>query len=86
MQPAAVPVNQLPPPVIIESLLVDGLPQELPPAGRTDGRLSIPPGRHYFEFRFTGLSFTSPDKALSLAAGWLGEKLGGRWNRPPGEL
>jgi hypothetical protein len=24
--------------------------------------MRIPPGRHYFEFKFTALSFTSPDK------------------------
>jgi signal transduction histidine kinase/ligand-binding sensor domain-containing protein len=59
VQPTAVHVNRRVPPVIIENLLVDAVAQTLPADGET---LVIPPGRHYFEFHFTGLSFTAPDK------------------------
>ena len=78
VKPGEVPFNPLPPPVVIEEILVDG--QRLdgeefdgsPPAGRgarfiqtaakAPGRARIAAGRHYFEFKFTALSFTSPDK------------------------
>jgi len=52
--------NPLPPPVIIEKLLVDG---ELPAGGAgPGGRWQIPPGRHRLEFQYTGLSFAAPEK------------------------
>jgi signal transduction histidine kinase len=52
--------NPLPPPVIIEKLLVDGeLAAAEPPPG---GRLKIPPGRHRLEFQYAGLSFAAPEK------------------------
>jgi signal transduction histidine kinase/streptogramin lyase len=65
--PAAVTVNSLPPPVVVESLLVDG---ELFASSTDKGKevqdlrqeLRVPAGRTQFEFRFTGLSFTAPDK------------------------
>ena len=66
LQPAAVTVNRLPPPVAVESLLVDG---ELFASSLDQGRnifdvrqaLRIPAGRTQFEFHFTGLSYTAPD-------------------------
>jgi ligand-binding sensor domain-containing protein/signal transduction histidine kinase len=66
LQPAAVTVNPLPPPVAVESLLVDG---ELFASSLDQGKtihdlrqtLRIPAGRTQFEFRFTGLSYTAPD-------------------------
>jgi signal transduction histidine kinase len=69
--PAEVRVNPLPPPVHIEEVWVDG--QRIQPAIWRVGRSSVPEsafrqelqvgaGRHYFEFRFTALSFTAPDK------------------------
>jgi signal transduction histidine kinase len=60
VNPTEVKRNQLPPPVIIEEVLVDGRPitashPEQPP-------FRISPGRQQFEFQYTGLSFTVPEK------------------------
>jgi signal transduction histidine kinase/ligand-binding sensor domain-containing protein len=67
IQPGDLPKNELPPPVVIEELRVDGKSTELKlpgeeATGRRHGELRIPPGRHYFEIRYTALSFVSPDK------------------------
>ncbi|HEV2436311.1 MAG TPA: two-component regulator propeller domain-containing protein [Verrucomicrobiae bacterium] len=60
IDPGEIKVNQLPPPVLIDKMLVDGQPMSgNSPAG---GSLRIPPGRHRFEFRYTGLSFVAPEK------------------------
>jgi signal transduction histidine kinase/ligand-binding sensor domain-containing protein len=60
IDPGDIKVNQLPPPVLIEKMLVDGQPVSgNNPAG---GSLRISPGRHRFEFRYTGLSFVAPEK------------------------
>lgn len=67
LQPAAMTVNPLPPPVALESLLVDS---ELFASSSDKGPavldlnqpLRVPAGRTQFEFRFTGLSYTAPDK------------------------
>lgn len=60
--------NKIPPTVIIEEILVDGKPLVVPPPfgvplpnAASATQLKIPPGRHYVQFRFTGLSFTAPD-------------------------
>ncbi len=66
LQPAAVTVNPLLPPVAVESLLVDG---ELFASSVDKGKniqdlrqkLTIPAGRTQFEFHFTALSYTAPD-------------------------
>jgi signal transduction histidine kinase/ligand-binding sensor domain-containing protein len=60
IDPSDVKKNQLPPPVVIEEVLVDGRP--LPGMQHANSPLQIPPGRHRFEFHFTGLSFTVPEK------------------------
>jgi ligand-binding sensor domain-containing protein/signal transduction histidine kinase len=60
IDPSDVKKNQLAPPVVIEEVLVDGHP--LPEEQRAKLPLQIPPGRHRFEFHFTGLSFTVPEK------------------------
>ena len=75
--PKDIPFNALPPPVVIEEVLVDGKVRsptfEVPshevastakPAPRSPRHtlLEIGPGRHYLEIHFTGLSFTAPDK------------------------
>jgi len=52
------------PPVVIEELRVDGklVPGLVRSARGLVRPVPIPPGRHSFEIRYTGLSFTSPDK------------------------
>jgi signal transduction histidine kinase len=55
-----VKVNDQPPPVLIEELLVDGQPVTGLPGLSVP--LKIAPGRQRFEFRYTGLSFTVPEK------------------------
>ncbi len=59
VDPRDISTNFLAPPVMIEGFLVDDKPvtkhQE---AGRP---LSIPPGRHRFDFQYTGLSYVSPE-------------------------
>ncbi len=64
--PASLTVNPLPPPVVVESLLVDN---ELFASSLDKGetildlrnQLRIPAGRTQFEFHFTALSYTAPD-------------------------
>lgn len=76
IHPGDVAPNLRPPPVVIEEVLVDGVNQdlktapmhpELVPLGPGGNRqqlpvINVPPGKRQFEFRFTGLSFVSPDK------------------------
>jgi signal transduction histidine kinase len=59
VDPRDVNINLLPPPVVIENLLVDDVPAINPAA---PSRLNITPGRHRYEFQFTGLSFAAPEK------------------------
>jgi signal transduction histidine kinase/ligand-binding sensor domain-containing protein len=60
IDPENVRVNLLPPPVVIESLAVDDRPTAIGPQGSAPMRIS--PGRHQFEFQYTGLSFVAPEK------------------------
>lgn len=68
VDPAELRLNRLPPPVQVEEVLVDGERMINDPAAaarpgmRAPKELRIAAGRHYFEFRFSALSFTSPDK------------------------
>ena len=67
VNPSALNLNHLPPPVQIEEVLMDGarITDDTGSSGRSGAPihlLRIPPGRHFFEFKFTALSFTSPDK------------------------
>lgn len=100
VQPDEVTVNPLPPPVVIEEVVVDGQAKSLKRLSvealkrEADGHkdtpsastlqpfnaftsLKIGPGRHHVEFRFTGLSFSAPDKVQfqykleGLDRGWL---------------
>jgi signal transduction histidine kinase/ligand-binding sensor domain-containing protein len=63
VNPHDIVVNHRPPPVVIEEMQVDGDPCDFT-AGVNDDKhvLRIAPGRHYIEFRFTGINFTEPDK------------------------
>jgi len=57
--PANVRTNQLPPPVVVEYLLVD---EKAVPFDRHSPRpLRIPPGRHRIEFQYSGLSFNGSE-------------------------
>ena len=59
VDPAAVKLNPLPPPVRIEEMRVDD--REF--ADGYDARpLKVPPGRHRIEFEYTALSFVAPEK------------------------
>ncbi len=55
-RPEQVPLNLLPPPVVIEELLVDG-EAVAPRAG-----LQLPPDKRTFEIHFTSLSLVAPEK------------------------
>jgi ligand-binding sensor domain-containing protein/signal transduction histidine kinase len=59
IDPHEVKLNAAPPPIIIERILVDDAPAPPTVAG---GRLKIPPGRHRLEFRYTALSFVTPER------------------------
>lgn len=59
VDPSRIHPNPTPPPVVIESLLVDGKPAAFSP---TTARL--PPEHQRLEFHFSGLSFAAPNKVL----------------------
>ncbi|MGO9337987.1 MAG: two-component regulator propeller domain-containing protein [Terracidiphilus sp.] len=48
--------NRLPPPVVLEEAWANTLTLA------RDGRTSVPPGNNTFDFRFTALSFSAPEK------------------------
>lgn len=56
IDPARISPRTLPPPVIIESAMVD---DRLVAPGRA---LVVPPGGHRVEFQYTGLSFAAPER------------------------
>src|SRR5262249_31205711 len=60
VQPEETTPNQYPPPVVIEEVSVDGQQTEMRAA--SSDLLSVAPGKRQIEFRFTGLSFVSPDR------------------------
>jgi ligand-binding sensor domain-containing protein/signal transduction histidine kinase len=77
LDPGKVKLNLLPPPVVIEEAIVDEVAEPLngstaesdrPSAGfakRSSGdsaKLRVGPGSHQFEFHFTALSLTAPEK------------------------
>ena len=57
IDPERIPINQLPPPVHIEAIFVDGAPAPNPLQGAP---LKITPGKGKFEFHYTALSFLVP--------------------------
>jgi ligand-binding sensor domain-containing protein/signal transduction histidine kinase len=56
IDPAHMPENQVPPPVVIEKVLVDDHVRNL------DQELIIKPGSNRLEFQYAGLSFVAPEK------------------------
>lgn len=64
VDPAKTVPNPIAPTVIIEEMLVDSRPVSVPPrtgVSRQAAPIQIPPGRHYVQFRYTGLNFAAPD-------------------------
>ncbi|HEV2454036.1 MAG TPA: two-component regulator propeller domain-containing protein, partial [Verrucomicrobiae bacterium] len=59
VSPRNLAMNLLPPPVQIEAMLVDEQPMTIA-TGQVS--IAIAPGRHRFQFHYTGLSFVDPDK------------------------
>ena len=59
VNPLDAETNPLPPPVQIEAVLVDDRPMT---RGTDSEPIQVPPGRHRFEFQYTGLSFVDPEK------------------------
>jgi len=63
INPAQLKPSPYPPPVLIESILVDGQPQNtnlLQVGG--PGRLVLPYGKEQLEIRYTALNFSAPDR------------------------
>ena len=60
INPDDIKVNQLPPPVHIERMVVDGKAEG--GLDNANGPLQIAPGRERFQFDYTGISFVSPVK------------------------
>jgi len=60
VDPGQVQTNQLPPPVVIENLLVNDEP--LPGRASAGQRLTMSPGGRRFEFQYTALSFVAPER------------------------
>lgn len=97
--PAELLSNNLPPTTVIEEVYVDGRLQtknEQPTrsvAIQLPARLTLPPGRHYLEFKFTAPVLTSPDQVkfrwrlAGLETAWVRESHGRSANYsfvPPG--
>ncbi len=59
LDPAKLTINEVPPPVRIEEVLVD---QRTVAAGPGDRRAELAPGAREFEFRYTALSFLAPER------------------------
>lgn len=74
VQPGTVRLNSLPPPVVIEEVVIDGKslntampshanrPAPVRAFDRARMHLEIAPGKHQFEFRYTGLSLVASDR------------------------
>ena len=59
IDPAHFPVNSVPPPVSLERVTVDDVPQALRGSAAAE---KIPAGHVHFEFDYAGLSFVAPQK------------------------
>ena len=68
VDPNEVRANLLPPLVVIEEVAIDGKrvaedgQPEKSPAVQVPSRLTVPPGRHYLNFKFTAPSLTDSDR------------------------
>ena len=64
VNPQELAPNRLPPPVVIEEVFVDGQTQQNTSAAGASKPtfVQVPPGKRQVEFRYTGLSFVSPDR------------------------
>ena len=68
VDPSQLRLNQLPPPVHVEEVWVDGErliakgAAIVQPASELPAKIRIAAGQHYFEFKFCALNFASPDK------------------------
>jgi len=68
IDPGSFRTNTVPPPVVIEELIVEGQPVKFPGPKAAErvadsaSVLQIPPGKQRFELRYTALSFAAPDK------------------------
>ena len=80
VRPDTVDANTLPPPVLIEEVLVDGQVQNLKPTLNNLAEpavLTVPPGKRRLEIHYTALSFSAPDKVRfkyrmeGLDSGWV---------------
>ncbi|MCI0486862.1 MAG: histidine kinase [Blastocatellia bacterium] len=56
IDPQNIVLNDVIPPVVIEEFIVDGKKSDL------RGAIELEPGMEKFEFKYTGLSYTAPDK------------------------
>lgn len=56
INPEYIRLNTQPPPVVLQEVLVNGVPVSL------DGPLNLPPGRLRLEFHYVGLSFMAPEQ------------------------
>lgn len=61
VDPARIQLNPTPPPVVIESLLVDGQSIVTSPSSSLS---RLPPDHQRLEFRFSGLSYVAPNRVL----------------------
>ncbi|HLP75987.1 MAG TPA: two-component regulator propeller domain-containing protein, partial [Candidatus Paceibacterota bacterium] len=60
IDPADVKVNQHPPPVVIEKVMVEG--QNIVSQARSNSPVLVPPGHQRFAFHYSALTFIAPEK------------------------
>jgi hypothetical protein len=101
VDPKQVSLQSPPPRVLLEEVLMDGVPQGARGSASLQGgaapsgsRLVVPPGNHRLEFHYTGLNLTAPERVQfrcqleGLDRGWLeaGTLRAAYYNNvPPGE-
>ena len=94
VRPDTAAANALPPPVLVEEVLVDGqiqIPKQPAPGQSGLPILKVPPGKGRLEIHYTALSFSAPEKVRfkyrmdGLDSGWIdGSKQTGRGLLLPG--